>query len=129
MTAFKEYANYDALGLAQLVKQGEVTPKQLLDEAINRRNQVNPHINAVIYNMDDLAYTSIDKGLPQGAFAGVPFLIKDLLAAYAGVPMTNGCRAYKDYIPNYDSEMVKRYKATGAVIFGKTNTQITWCNP
>ncbi len=122
MTAFKEYANYDALGLAQLVKQGEVTPKQLLDEAINRRNQVNPHINAVIYNMDDLAYTSIDKGLPQGAFAGVPFLIKDLLAAYAGVPMTNGCRAYKDYIPNYDSEMVKRYKATGAVIFGKTNT-------
>ena len=34
MTSFKEYANYDALGLAQLVKQGEVTPKQLLDEAI-----------------------------------------------------------------------------------------------
>lgn len=122
MTGFSDYANYDALGLADLVKKGEVTPIQLLEEAIKRRNQVNPHINAVIRNMDDLAYQAIEKGLPQGTFAGVPFLIKDLLAAYAGVPMTNGCRAYQNYVPNYDSEMVKRYKATGAVIFGKTNT-------
>ncbi|HNB19083.1 MAG TPA: amidase, partial [Agitococcus sp.] len=122
MTGFSDYANYDALGLADLVKKGEVTPTQLLEEAIKRRNQVNPHINAVIRQMDDLAYRTIENGLPQGTFAGVPFLIKDLLAAYAGVPMTNGCRAYQDYVPNYDSEMVKRYKATGAVIFGKTNT-------
>lgn len=122
MTTFKEYPQYDALGLAELVKSGQVSAKELLAEAISRRNQVNPHINAVIYNMDELAYNTIANGVPQGSFAGVPFLIKDLLAAYKGVPMTNGCRAYKDYVPDYDSEMVKRYKATGAVIFGKTNT-------
>ncbi|PTQ91135.1 amidase [Agitococcus lubricus] len=122
MTGFKEYANYDALGLAELVKTGAVSPIQLLEEAIKRRNQVNPKLNAVIYPMDDLAYDTITRGLPQGTFQGVPFLIKDLLAAYAGVPMTSGCRAYENYRPNYDSEMVKRYKATGAVIFGKTNT-------
>ena len=122
MTGFKDYANYDALGLAELVKTGAVTPTQLLEEAIQRRNQLNPHINAIIHNMDQLAHDAIAQGVPQGAFFGVPFLIKDLLAAYAGVPMTNGCYAYKDYVPNYDSEMVKRYKATGAVIFGKTNT-------
>ncbi|HNI63467.1 MAG TPA: amidase family protein, partial [Agitococcus sp.] len=94
MTGFSDYANYDALGLADLVKKGEVTPIQLLEEAIKRRNQVNPQINAVIRSMDDLAYQAIENGLPQGTFAGVPFLIKDLLSAYAGVPMTNGCRAY-----------------------------------
>ncbi|MBK7301527.1 MAG: hypothetical protein IPI79_15275 [Moraxellaceae bacterium] len=105
--------------MAELVKTGAVTPTQLLEEAIQRRNQLNPHINAIIHNMDQLAHDAIAQGVPQGAFFGVPFLIKDLLAAYAGVPMTNGCYAYKDYVPNYDSEMVKRYKATGAVIFSK----------
>ncbi len=122
MNGFKDYDNYDALGLAELVKTAEVTAEQLLVEAINRRNEVNSQINAIIYNMDDLAYDTIKKGLPQGTFAGVPFLIKDLLAAYAGVPMTSGSRAYKNYIPDFDSEMMKRYKATGVVIFGKTNT-------
>ena len=121
MNGFKDYDHYDALGLAALVKRGEITAEQLLIEAINRRNAVNNQINAVIYNMDDLAYDSIKKGLPQGAFAGVPFLIKDLLAAYAGVPLTSGSRAFKDYVPDFDSEMIKRYKASGVVIFVKTN--------
>ena len=122
MNGFKEYDNFDALGLAALVKTGEVSPEQLLIEAINRRNAVNSQINAVIYNMDDLAFDSIKKGLPQGTFAGVPFLIKDLLAAYAGVPLTSGSRAFKNYVPDFDSELMKRYKASGVVIFGKTNT-------
>ncbi len=72
MTGFSDYAHYDALGLAELVKKGEVTPTQLLEEAIKRRNQVNPQINAVIRPMDDLAYQAIENGLPQGAFAGAP---------------------------------------------------------
>jgi amidase len=122
MNGFKEYDNFDALSLAALVKTGEVSPEQLLIEAINRRNAVNSQINAIIYDMDDLAYDSIKKGLPQGTFAGVPFLIKDLLAAYAGVPLTSGSRAFKNYVPDFDSEMMKRYKASGVVIFGKTNT-------
>jgi amidase len=52
----------------------------------------------------------------------VPFLIKDLMAGYAGVPLSNGTRCMKDYIPKTDTEIVRRYKASGAIIVGKTNT-------
>lgn len=121
MTGFSEYDQYDALGLAGLVRNKEVSARELLDEAIRRREAVNPSINAIIHNMDELAYQAIDTGLPEGPFHGVPFLLKDLLAAYKGVPMTNGSRAFRDFIPDYDSEMVKRFKQSGLVIFGKTN--------
>ncbi|RZU37101.1 amidase [Fluviicoccus keumensis] len=122
MTGFAEYDRYDALGLAELVKRGEVSPVELLEEAIERRNRINPFINAVILDMGRQARETLRQGVPDGPFSGVPFLIKDLLAAYAGVPLTSGSRAYRHYIPDFDSEMVKRYKASGAVIFGKTNT-------
>jgi len=118
----KEYEKYDALGLAELVKKKEVTPKELLKTAIKNIENHNKHINAVITPMYDLAEQSIDSGLPKGSFHGVPFLLKDLLASYAGVPLTSGCRGYRNYIPNHDSELVKRFKASGVVICGKTNT-------
>ena len=121
MTGFAEFDQYDALGLAELVKRGEVSATDLLDEAIRRRDIINPIINAIIYNMDELAYQAIEAGLPDGPFTGVPFLLKDLLGAYKGVPLTSGCRAYRNYIPDYDSEMVVRFKRAGLVIFGKTN--------
>jgi amidase len=64
----------------------------------------------------------VAQGLPEGPFQGVPFLLKDLLAAYAGVPMASGCRALKHHVPDFDSELVQRYKMTGVVTLGKTNT-------
>jgi amidase len=121
MTGFAEYDQFDALGLAELIQKGEVSAQQLLEEAIRRRDASNPKLNAIIHNMDELAYQAIGAGLPDGPFRGVPFLLKDLLGAYKGVPMTNGCRAYRDFIPDYDSEMVVRFKRAGLVIFGKTN--------
>ena len=121
MTGFAEYDQYDALGLAELVRNGDVSANDLLDEAIRRRDAVNPKINAIIHNMDEAAYQAIANGLPEGPFQGVPFLLKDLLAAYKGIPMTSGSRAYQDFVPDYDSEMVKRFKRAGLVVFGKTN--------
>ncbi|WP_372778231.1 amidase [Litorivivens sp.] len=120
--SFKEYADYDALGLAELIQRGEVSPHELLSEAIRRRDSVNPQINAVIHSMDELAFASLDTLPKGGPFYGVPFLLKDFCAAYKGVPLTNGSRAFKDYIPDYDCELVKRFKASGVVTFGKTNT-------
>lgn len=123
MSGFAEYHRYDALGLAGLVRRGEVSPQELLEEAMRRRNRLNPRLNAVVLEMDDLARETLRRGIPaDGVFAGVPFLIKDLLAAYAGVPLTSGSRAWRHYVPDYDSEMVRRFKAAGLVIFGKTNT-------
>ena len=83
---FKEYGQYDALGLAELVRRGEVSAEELLDEALARTAAVNPRINAVIHLMESRARESIAAGLPDGPLRGVPFLIKDLMTAYAGEP-------------------------------------------
>jgi len=120
--AFAEYGCFDALGLAELVRSGQASPAELLDEALARTAQVNPKINAVIHLMEGRAREAIAAGLPEGPFRGVPFLIKDLITAYAGEPMRNGSRLFKDFVPPEDEELTRRYKAAGLVIFGKTNT-------
>jgi amidase len=121
MSGFPEYANYDALGLAELVRKKEVTPTELIEEAINRIEQHNPKLNAVIHKMYDHARKAASNPLPDGAFTGVPFLLKDLMSAYAGAPMTGASHSLKNYIPAHDSEMVKRFKAAGVIPVGKTN--------
>ena len=122
MSGFSEYATYDGLGLAELVRKKEVKPSELVEEAISRIEKLNPQLNAVIYKMYELARKTADGDIPDGPFKGVPFLLKDIRAACAGVPLTSGNRFLKDFIPGYDSEMVKRFKAAGVVIIGKTNT-------
>jgi len=122
MTGFPEYDTYDALGLAELVRTKQISPAELCEEAIARIERINPHLNAVILRMYDKAMQTAAKPLPEGPFRGVPFLIKDLLSAYAGVPLSMGCKAYKNYVPGHDSELMRRYKATGLIILGKTNT-------
>jgi amidase len=122
MGAFDAYNEHDALGLAALVKKGEVTASELLDAAIERVDRVNPRVNAVITRMFDEARRTIASGLPKGPFEGVPFLLKDLLSAYAGVRLTSGTRYHAGYVPDHDAELVKRHKRAGLVIFGKTNT-------
>jgi amidase len=119
---FPDYGRYDATGLAALVRAGDVTPAELLDEALARVAAVNPRINAVIHLMEARAREAIATGLPDGPFRGVPFLIKDLMTAYAGEPLRSGSRLFADFVPSADEELTRRYKAAGLVIFGKTNT-------
>jgi amidase len=122
MSGFSDYDKYDGLGLAELVRKKEVKPNELVEEAISRIERLNPQLNAVIYKMYELARQAADKDLPDGPFKGVPFLMKDIFMAYAGVRLTNGSRFLKDYIPDHDSELVKRFKAAGVIVVGKTNT-------
>jgi amidase len=122
MSGFSDYAKYDGLGLAELVRRKEVKPGELVEEAISRIEKLNPQLNAVIHKMYDLAREAAEGDLPDGVFRGVPFLLKDLMAPYAGVPMRNGSRFHSDFVPDHDSEMVKRCKLAGLIIVGKTNT-------
>ena len=122
MRKFKEYDQYDGIGLADLVRSGQVSPDELCEEAITRIEQINPNINAVVTPMFDIGRRTIAEGLPDGPFKGVPFLLKDLISAYKGVPLTSGSRSCRNYVPDYDSELVKRYKSSGVTILGKTNT-------
>jgi amidase len=119
---FKEFDQYDGLGLADLIRKREVSAEELCETAIERIEALNPKLNAVVTPMYELGRAAIGQGLPKGPFAGVPFLLKDLLAAYAGVPLTSGSKACRKFIPTEDSEMVVRFKRAGTVILGKTNT-------
>src|SRR5262245_61097947 len=123
MTAFKDYEQYDALGLAELVKQGKVTPAELLEAAIERVEARNSAVNAVTMKLYDYGRKAIAEGLPDGPFKGVPFLLKDLTASLAGVKTTRGSKFFADAPPpTADSEHVVRLKRAGLVIFGRTNT-------
>lgn len=121
MPGFPEYHKYDGLGLAELVTRKDVTPGDLLDEAIRRIEDHNPRINAVINKLYDRARASIEAGLPDGPFTGVPILVKDLVYMLEGVPTSAGNRVLKDYPAPYDSELVRRWRASGVVMVGKTN--------
>lgn len=120
MAVMKEYERYDATGLARLVNTGKARPADILSAAIERAEARNPEINAIVIPMFEEARAAISSGLPKGPFSGVPFLIKDLHAPMAGVRMTNGSRLFADYIPDHDSEMVKRYRYSGLVTIGKS---------
>lgn len=119
MIQLDEFQWLDGLAQAELVKKGEVTTGELLEAAIGRNEQLNPALNAVITPMYDEARNAT---VPAGPFHGVPFLLKDLGAAYSGVRLTGGSTALRDYVPTADSELVKRFKQAGLVTFGKTNT-------
>lgn len=113
---------FDAIALASLVRTGEVTPLELVDAAIERIEKVNGTLNAVVTPMFELARETAKSPLPDGPFKGVPFLLKDLQAAFNGVRMTCASRYLQDFVPNHDSELVARYKRAGLITVGKTNT-------
>lgn len=106
--AFKEYGNYDALGLAELVRNKQVSASELLDEAIARTEKVNPRINAVVVRHDDYARAQIQHGLPDGPFSGVPFLLKDL-EYLADTRTTSGASALKDYVADHNGTLAGRF--------------------
>ncbi|WP_169570082.1 amidase [Sneathiella limimaris] len=117
------YENFDATALAELVHQREVSPKELLQTAIQATEELNPDLNAVVFKMYEEAERFIKTDLDiRAPFAGVPFLLKDLIATYAGTPTTGSCEILTSVKAKTDSELVRRMKAAGLVIFGKTNT-------
>ena len=118
------FAFMDATEQAELVRKGEVKPIELCEAAIKRIENLNPQLNAVIFRMDDLARVAAGQPFaPEMTFPGVPFLLKDLVAEYAGTPITEGSRFLNGCcVSTHDSELVTRLKATGAIVVGKTNT-------
>lgn len=116
------YAEYDGLGLAALVRKGEASAGELVEAAIARVERHNPTLNAVVHKAYDEARATAAGALPDGPFRGVPFLIKDLGQRVAGWPRTSGTRFDGDVVDAEDTELVRRYRASGVVLLGKTNT-------
>ena len=117
-----DIAFLDATAQADLVRRKQIKPIELVEATIERIERVNPQINAVVTPMYDEARKVASGTLPDGPFAGVPFLLKDLTAEYAGVRMTEGSAFLKDYVSKEDSELTRRFKNAGLITTGKTNT-------
>ena len=116
------YSRNDATGLAALVASGDVTPSELLDEALARSARLNPKLNAIVQLQEDVARSKIAEGLPQGPFHGVPFLIKDLGCEARDFPTNNGSRLSRDMRWSYDSTLFTRLRATGLNTFARTTS-------
>lgn len=120
-----DYLALDGLGMAELVRRGEITASELVEAAIRRAEEVNPRLNAVVHPMYHEARErarELDAADVGGPFRGVPFLLKDLTSFLAGHPHTGGSRFLEGWVPDHDSELVRRWKAAGVAILGKTNT-------
>ncbi len=117
-----EYADYDGLGLAELVRRKEVSPLELVTTAIGAIETLNPTLNAVVATLEAEAETAAKGTLPDGPFRGVPFLLKDLTVSYAGLPTECGSRYFQGWTRDFDSEILIRWKRAGLIVVGKTNT-------
>jgi len=117
-----DYSSYDGVGLAELVAKGETTPAELTEAAIARIERHNPTLNAVVFMGYDDARKEAAGSLPEGPFRGVPFLIKDLAMPVAGWPRSSGSRYTRGFVDAQDGGLTARYRASGAVLLGKTNT-------
>ncbi|GLQ06296.1 amidase [Sneathiella chinensis] len=118
-----DYHQYDGLGLAALVCEGEVSPAELVDTAIAEIERLDPALNAITQTLYEEARSAAREGVDRDApFAGVPFLVKDLIATVAGTPTTGSCRILKEHRFAADSELVARFRRAGLMILGKTNT-------
>ena len=93
-----------------------------MEAAIERVEKVNPELNLVITTLFDEARKTAAGKIPDGPFAGVPFLMKDIGAFLAGAPMSMGTALLKDFVPDHDSELTRRLKKAGLIVIGKTNT-------
>jgi amidase len=113
----------DATALADLVRRGEVSPRQLVDAAIARIEAIDPQVNAVIHRQFDRARRDADGELPDGPFRGVPFLLKDHHGYEAGEPHHQGMRALRaaGWRATDDSDFARRVRAVGLVPLGRTN--------
>src|SRR4051812_15199341 len=113
----------DATAQAELVRSGEVTPKELVEAAIDRIQRVNPELNAVVRERFDAARTEAAGGLPDGPFRGVPMLLKDMGCHVAGEETHYGTSFLRDAGVRWpgDSHLARLFRAAGFVSLGRTN--------
>jgi amidase len=117
-----DYAALDAVGLATLVRSGELTPIEVTDAAIAAIEALDPVLNAIVLTDFERARTAARSSRRDRALSGVPFLVKDVGVFVDGWPTTMSSRFYADAAPRGDSEITRRWRDAGTIFLGKTNT-------
>ena len=117
----QEILQLDAIAQAEKIKNGQISPLELVNGSIAAIEKLNPTLNAVITPMFEQAREAVESVDMDAPFAGVPMVLKDGIATYQGIPQSQGSTLFRNNISAEDSELVKRYKQAGFVIVGKTN--------
>jgi amidase len=122
---------WDATDTAAAIRSGRVSAAEVLEAAIEVIEAVNPSLNAVIHPMFDSARRQVAGGVGDGPFAGVPMLVKDLVAEVEGEPFWEGMAFLRDrgHRAPADQALVRAFRAAGFVLVGKTNTSELGCIP
>ncbi|MDA1357788.1 MAG: amidase [Proteobacteria bacterium] len=118
----QEFAKYDALGLAELVKNKDVKPIELVEAAIGRIESVNDKLGCVNIENYENARAQAEGVVPDGPFSGVPLLLKDLITGYEGMRTSNGSRYFKEFTAPVDSAIATRINEGGFIRLAKTVT-------
>src|SRR5205085_6750186 len=113
-----------ALEQARLVRDGDVTARELVEASLAAIERLNGELNAFVTVCDERALDEADEvhSGDERPLAGVPIAIKDLTALTGGIRTTAGMRALEDWVPRRDSVLVARLRSAGAIVIGKTNT-------
>lgn len=112
----------DGISLAKHISAKHISPREMLDAAIERAQAVNPQLNFMAQEAFDYAKAQLADQPSDAPLLGVPTLMKDLGMDLPGIPTGNGSRLWNDYMGTQRSTLVKRYEAAGLTIFGKTTT-------
>ena len=120
-----DYASYDGLGLARLIKQGDVSKREVIDAASRAIETLNPTLNFIAHLTPEETEMALADNNANGLFAGVPFLIK--AAAIKNQPFDLGSRLGVGHIADEDAEITKRFKRAGLAIMG-ISTMPEWGN-
>src|SRR5947209_8306458 len=120
MMNLAEYASYDALGLADLVANKQVSPKELAQTAAAAIASINPSVNAVVETYPDRIDGLDEKTLGSGPFRGVPFLIKDFFGHEAGRTIEFGSRLCQGMLAQQDTYLFELFKAAGLNVIGRS---------
>jgi len=113
-----EYAAHDGLGLAKLVRDGEVTARELADTALKVIDQFEGELSALVNVFREEAEALPQDAKPEGAFGGVPFIIKDCVIMMEGKPVRDGSRLCAGLTAPYDSAMMKKFRTAGVTVVG-----------
>ncbi len=111
----------DATAQADLVRRGEVTPAELVEAAIARIEQIDPHLDAVVHDRFDGARADAAGDLPDGPFRGVPMLLKDIGCHLAGDETRYGTTFLAGVRWPHDSHLGRLFREAGLVSLGRTN--------
>ncbi|MFD1395917.1 amidase [Kroppenstedtia eburnea] len=118
-----EYISYDATALAEKIKKREVSPRELVEAAFARLEEVDPRLQAVVRTRREKVLREIEQlNLSQQPFAGVPILLKDISQAVAGEKLTAGARLLSSHVARRDSHLVAKLREAGFLFLGHTNT-------